>query len=140
MKSAILPAALTMISACAMSETDRENALMNEIENSLIMPHGALKIEKYARYYTKDKDLVYGTFTTHTEVRPPNVSCSELTLDFDMVDTSCPAVADLKPGNRRWVSLSDYPAVGGDDCQGVDIVYNTRSRSVEYAECAVLDR
>lgn len=127
---------LGTLSACAPDQNDRREIMMDEIERALILPPGALNLNDYARYYTEDRGLIHGAFTTEIETRSPDVGCSELSNDSKMVDVSCSAVADLTPGSRRWVPYNDYPAVADKNCRAVQIAYNPRSKVFEYNECA----
>lgn len=136
MRTAELLAILVTLSTCAPAQNERHEILMEEIERTLILPPGALKLNDYARYYTEDGGLIHGAFTTEVETRSPDVGCSELGNGSELVDVSCPAVADLTPGLRRWVPYRDYPAVADENCRAIQIAYNPRSKVFEYNECA----
>lgn len=136
MKPARFLGILVALSACTPDQNDRHEILMEEIERTLVLPPGALKLNNYARYYTEDGGLVHGAFTTEIETRPPDYGCSDLRNGSQLVEVSCPAIADLTPGLRRWVPYHDYPAVADDNCRAVQIAYNSRSKVFEYNECA----
>lgn len=136
MKWAGLLVALLIIPSCDEGEEPRHHRLMNEIEAQLILPKGALPMAQYARYYAEQGGKVHGAYTTEIEKRPADFGCEEFQADDSTRAMECPARADLKPGRRRWVKFGDYPAVSAEGCRAVQIMYNPKTRSIEYAECA----
>jgi hypothetical protein len=139
MKFASSIIAILFLAGSVETNEARRNRLMDEVEIKLTLPEGALPLTAYARYYTEEGGRIHGAFTTTIEKHTPGVGCAEMQLNFKVKDVPCPAVADLEPGHRRWVPLSDYPSVGDENCHGVQIMYNPANHSIEYAECAIPD-
>jgi hypothetical protein len=125
-----------LLSASAAAGEGRPEKLMSEIEANLTLPEGALPLVKYARYYTEYRGRIHGAYTTEVEVRPKDYSCSEMQAGFSLKEVRCAAIANLQPGQRRWVPFRDYPAVAAKECHAVQIMYNPADRSFEYVECA----
>ena len=127
---------LWLLSSCAPSPHSRQDALMNEVEASVKMPRGAGPLSSYARYYAFAPDgLLVAAYTREVEKQEPGVSCSEMTLDGDLKDVACPALANAKLGERRWVSFEDFPAVADEACGAVQVVYDPKARRILYTEC-----
>jgi hypothetical protein len=134
MKFAVL--LLVLLSVSLTADEVRHERLMNEIEANLTLPKGALSLAQYARYYTEYHGQIHGAYTTKVEVRSKDYTCSEMQVDFSLKKVPCAAIANLKPGQRRWVPFRDYPAVAAEECGAVQIMYNPANRSFEYVECA----
>ncbi|HEX8382389.1 MAG TPA: hypothetical protein VF592_03340 [Sphingomonas sp.] len=130
---------LLTISACGSSEKTRQQRLMNEIEAKLKLPKGSLPLAQHARYYTEYRGRVLAAYTTEIETRAADYGCSDMQANMSLKEVSGPAAADLRPGRRRWVQFSDYPAVASEGCRAVQIQYDASTKSVEYAECAMPD-
>lgn len=110
---------------------------MDEIESSIILPVGALPMQRYARYYTEYSGSIHGAYTTKIEEqRPVDYGCEEAKLDGNSKPVACPSVADLQPGNRRWVKFEDYPAVAGRDCTAVQIEFDPKTKTFVYLQCS----
>ncbi|MBB5709614.1 hypothetical protein [Sphingomonas xinjiangensis] len=110
---------------------------MDEIEANLTLPKGALRLERYARYYTEESGRVHGAYTIEVETeRGADFGCDTIQVDDTLKAVPCPAIADLRPGHRRWVQFRDYPAVAAEECLAVQIMYNPLARSFEHVECA----
>ena len=136
MRLATYLALLGSLASCAVSEEQKHDDVMDQIERSIKLPEGSLPLERYARYYTEYKGKIHGAFTTEIEVRSPGVRCDELPADGgEIKDTQCPKIADLRPGKRRWVDFDDYPAVAGENCRAVQLMYDPETKKMEYLEC-----
>ncbi len=127
---------LTLSSASSGSgENNRHEKLMDEIELAIVLPAGALPLNSYARYYTEYEGAIHGAYTIEIEERPTGYGCSKVTEDFQLKDVACPAIANLRPGNRRWVNSADFPAVGGHNCDSIQIEFNPKTKSFDYLAC-----
>ena len=136
MRLVIHLALLGCLPSCAAIEDRKHNQVMDQIEGSIRLPKGALPINSYARYYTEYKGKIHGAFTTEIEVRSPGVGCAELPADGGEIKSiECPKIADLAPGKRRWVDFDDYPAVAGENCQAVQLMYDPGTKKIESLEC-----
>jgi hypothetical protein len=131
--------ALTLLIAsasCAPGEFGREALLMDEIESSIRLPANGRSLGSYARYYTEDGGLVHGAYTTEVEKpRPPDFGCSKVQSDDSLKEVACPALADVPVGQRRWVKSDDYPAVAGENCSAIQVVFNPRSKKLIDVAC-----
>jgi hypothetical protein len=137
MKSVTIIVALIALTGCASSPKDSQAALMDDIESSIRLPSGAGPLESYARYYTLHEGSVHGAYTTEVEApRPPDYGCEELGSNGSSKMVACPAPADARPGERRWVKFEDYPAVAGEDCTAIQLEFDPRTRKFTYLECA----
>lgn len=131
---------VTLPGASSGSEVNnRHEKLMGEIELTIVLLAGALPLNSYARYYTEYEGAIHGAYTTEIEERPTGYGCSEVTEDFQLKDVTCPAIADLRPGSRRWVNSTDFPAVGGRNCDGIQIEFNPKTKSFDYLACTDSD-
>jgi hypothetical protein len=137
MKLICLIAALLPITACSARDESQHNKIMDEIEANLKLPNGSLPLKKYARYYAEDKGRIFGAYTTAIESRPAGFGCDEVKPDGTSKPASCRAIADLPPGQRKWVSFSDWPFVAAENCLAIQVVYNLKARTIEYLECGV---
>ena len=94
-------------------------------------------MDRYARYYTEYDGAVHGAFTTMIEPpRPADYGCEEMELNGGAKSVPCPAIADTRPGERRWVQFEDYPAVSGEDCTAIQLEFDLRTRKLTYLQCA----
>ena len=136
MRLATYLALLGSLASCAVSEERKHDVAMDQIERSIRLPEGALPLDSYARYYTEYKGKIHGAFTTEFEVRSPDTRCAEMPADGgEIKDIKCPKVADLRLGKRRWVDFADYPAVAGENCRAVQLVYDPEAKKIEHLEC-----
>jgi hypothetical protein len=137
MRFVLVIASLITLASCEPSEDSRQAALMDEIESSIRLPSGARPLDSYARYYTEYEGAVRGAFTTRVEPpRPADYGCEEMELDGGAKAVPCPAIADARPGERRWVQLDDYPAVSGENCTAIQLEFDPRTRKITYLQCA----
>jgi len=129
-------ASLIILAGCEPAEDNTHSALMDEIEGSIRLPSGARPLDGYARYYTEYEGAVHGAFTTEVEApRPSDYSCEELLSNGRSKAVPCPAIADARLGERRWVTFEDYPAVAGEDCSAIQLAFDLRKRKITYIEC-----
>lgn len=136
MRLAIYPLILLALTSCVSAAADGHEALMDEIEASVVLPTGALPLKGYARYYTEYRGAIHGAYTTHIEKRSADYGCSEMTEDLKLKEVTCPAIADLEPGNRRWVKFRDYPAVSGQHCSAIQIMFNPKTKAFDWVACS----
>ena len=137
MRSVLIIASLIAAAGCASYQRNSHAALMDEIESSILLPPGAGPLESYARYYTEYDGSVHGAYTTEIEApRPADYGCEELLLNGSSKTVACPAPADARPGERRWVKFEDYPAVAGENCTAIQLEFDPRTRKIIYLECA----
>lgn len=137
MRSVFVIASLITLAGCEPSADSRQTALMDEIENSIRLPPGARPLDGYARYYTEYEGSVHGAFTTNIEApRPSDYGCEELLANGRAKAVPCPAIADARLGERRWVKFDDYPAVAGEDCSAIQLAFDLRTRKITYLQCA----
>jgi hypothetical protein len=137
MKLICLIVALLLTTACDAREESKRNKIMDEIEANLKLPNDSLPLEKYARYYAEDKGRIFGAYTAAIDTRPSDFGCDEVKPDGTSKPVNCRAISDLTPGQRRWVSFSDWPFVSAEHCRAIQVVYNLKARAIEYLECAV---
>lgn len=117
-------------------ERGEHDDLMDYIEKSIVLPNGALPLDKYARYYTEYRDsVIVGAYTTDIETREADFGCSEMLENFETKDVKCPALADAKLGERRWVAMVDYPAVAANDCHAIQLIFNKVTRKFVDVAC-----
>ena len=110
---------------------------MDEIESSIRLPPGAGPLDSYARYYTAHEGSVHGAYTTEVEApRPTDYGCEELASNASSKMVDCPAPADARPGERRWVKFEDYPAISGKDFTAIQLEFDPRTKKFTYLECA----
>lgn len=137
MRAAFVIVSLIASASCDSNQTNSQAALMDEIESSIRLPPEAGPLESYARYYTEHEGSVHGAYTTGIEApRPSDYGCEEIQLDGSSKTVACPAPADARPGERRWVKFDDYPAVAGEDCTAIQLEFDPRTRKITYLECA----
>jgi len=113
------------------SAPNQHEMLMDYIERHVTLPEGALPLHKYARYYSDYEGRVVGVYTTDIEYRPADYGCSEMVDDFQSKDIECPAIADAKPGERRWVTFADYPGGLAHDRLSVHLIFNKEGKTFE---------
>lgn len=136
MRPVFVSVALMVLASCASNQKNKQAASMDEIESSIRLPQGAGPLESYARYYTEHEGSVLGAYTTEIEApRPSDYGCEELQLNGSSKTVACPAPADARPGERRWVKFDDYPAVAGEDCTAIQLRSDPRTRKITYLEC-----
>lgn len=123
--------ALVLLASRSDPAPDQREILMNYIERHVVLPKGALPLSKYARYYSDYEGRVVAVYTTETEYRPADYGCSEMVEDFQSRDIECPAIADAKPGERRWVAFADYPGAVARDSHAVHLLFNKERNSFE---------
>ena len=134
-RSAVAVVALLMVS-CSTPEKRKQDETMNEIESSIRLPPGARPLDGYARYYTEHEGKVHGAYTTHIEAaRPSDFRCEDLQSNGSSKLVACPALADVSLGQRRWVKYADYPAVAGEDCTAIQLMFDPRTREIVYLKC-----
>jgi hypothetical protein len=134
-RSALAAFAFLLLS-CSTSQERKHEALMNEIEASIRLPSGAGPLESYARYYTEYRGEVIGAYTTEVEApRSADYGCEELLANDKSKPVGCPAPADVRPGQRRWVKFEDYPAVAGEKCTAIQLVFDPRARKIKDVRC-----
>lgn len=139
MKYALVSISLVATAGCASSQVASQDALMDEIERSVILPAGALPLQSYARYYTEDRDLILGAYTTQVEEpRPADYGCEEAQIDGSSKPVECSAIADVPRGQRRWVKFRDFPYVGVEDCGAIQLAFDPRTRKIIHLECVQL--
>ena len=137
MKSVTIVFSLIGLTGCALSPKDSQAALMDEIESAVRLPPEAGPLESYARYYTVHEGSVHGAYTTEVKVsRPQDYGCEELGSNGKSKMVACTALADARPGERRWVKFEDYPAVAGEDCTAIQLEFDPQTRKITYLECA----
>ena len=136
MRIVFVIASLITLAGCEPSEDNTQAALMDEIESSIRLPPGARPLDGYARYYTEYEGSVHGAFTTKIEApRPADYGCEELLSNGRSKAVPCPAIADARLGERRWVKFDDYPAVAGENCSAIQLAFDLRTRKISYLEC-----
>lgn len=136
MNQSALVAFTFLLGSCSTSQERKHEALMNEIEASIRLPSGARPLEGYARYYTEHRGEVIGAYTTEVEVpRSADYGCEKLTADGKSKAVGCPAPADVRPGQRRWVKFEDYPTVAGEKCTAIQLIFDPRVRKIKNVEC-----
>ena len=137
MRTVFIIISLLAVAGCASTQKNSRAALMDEIESSIRLPSGAEPLESYARYYTEHNGSVLGAYTTEIEApRPSNYGCEELGLKGGSTKVACPALADARPGERRWVKFEDYPAVAGKNCTAIQLEFDPRAKIITYLACA----
>ena len=137
MRSVFVIASLITLAGSAPSEKSGQEALMDEIESSIRLPPEARPLESYARYYTEYEGSVHGAYTTKIEApRPADYGCEEFQLNGRSKAVPCPALADARHGERRWVKFDDYPAVAGENCSAIQLAFDLRTRKITYLQCA----
>lgn len=134
-RSAVAVFAFSLVS-CSTSQERKHEALMNEIEGSIRLPRGAGPLNSYARYYTDYRGAVIGAYTPKVEApRAADYGCEDLLADGKSKPVACPAPANARPGERRWVKFDDYPAVAGENCTAIQLIFDPRARKTTYVEC-----
>ncbi|MDT8757495.1 hypothetical protein MZO42_02185 [Sphingomonas psychrotolerans] len=132
---------LFSLAACAMQEGDtRHEALMDSIEQKVVLPKGAEPLNAYGRSYAfEGKDRVLGSYSIPvvsksgpcTVVMPGNTSrpCSAEEIAAD-------EGAQLHAGARRWYdSAGDMPRRLWAGCEQVNVVYEIATRRMLEALC-----
>lgn len=136
MRPVFVIVSLITLASCASYHKNSQAALMDEIESSIRLPPGARPLESYARYYTEHEGSVHGAYTIEIEApRPSDYGCEELQLNGSSKTVACPALADARLGERRWVKFEDFPAVAGEDCTAIQLEFDLRTRKITYLEC-----
>lgn len=137
MRFVVVIAFFAICAGCASKETTRQAAIMDEIEGSIRLPPGARSLTDYARYYTEEDGSVHGAYTTQIESpRPADYGCEEVHLNGGTTTIACPALADARRGERRWVKVKDYPVVAGANCNALHLAYDPRAKIFTYLKCA----
>ena len=102
--------ALIMLGPLLLGASDREDALMNEIEQNVKLPPGASTLWVYVRKYTYMGDkTVIGIYVRQT-----------------MIDDA--------PG-RAWVDQSHMPQISGGGCGVVTVFYDPAKKASPEAMC-----
>jgi hypothetical protein len=136
--------------ACA-ERSSEQDALMNAIERSVVMPTGAGKLDEYSRNYATGPDgKVIGIYVTPHDSGPADedVGCEVMLEDLEsrpcteaeeaeQADHHEALAATLgEAGQSRW--FDDYlelPTILDGGCNAVTIIYDPRAKQVESAEC-----
>lgn len=98
------------ISLVACSDVaERENVkMMQQVEKNLQLPRGVENLKYYARYYSKDKNLIVAIYIKWAEPGNPYY--------------------DLPIGHRRWLnSHRDLPSISDGGCSIVNVVYDPKA-------------
>lgn len=136
MRPVFVIVSLITLASCTSNQKSSQEALMDEIESSIRLPPGAGPLESYARYYTEHEGSVHGAYTTEIEApRPSDYGCEELQSNGSSKTVACPAPADARLGERRWVKFEDYPAVAGENCTAIQLGFDPRTRKITHLEC-----
>jgi hypothetical protein len=102
--------ALIMLGPLLLGASDRQEALMNEIEQNVKLPPGASTLWVYVRKYTYMKDkTVIGIYVRQT-----------------MTD---------EPPRRTWVDQSQMPQISGGGCGVVTVFYDPAKKASPDAMC-----
>jgi hypothetical protein len=101
---------------CSDTLSTQNEAVIEQIEQSVKLPEGAGKLEDYARYYAAQGDNIVGVYTDLVDHR-----------DGDH---------DLPTGKRRWLTDSrDLPVIMDGGCSVVEVTYNSATKKVEEIFC-----
>ena len=138
---AILVAAL--LAGCTSREAAREDAVMDRIEQNIVMPRGARSLGSYARYYAPDSDgLINGIYIApELEKTEPGAGCADVTVNFTLQAVPCdihPTPTDeIRAGQRQWRSNPrKLPLITDGGCDIILSLYSQRQRAFTLVRCA----
>ncbi|WP_426259814.1 hypothetical protein [Sphingomonas sp. DC1100-1] len=141
--------ALLATSASAILPPSREQAVMDAIERSIVLPQKAWPFAAYGRNYAwSDTTHVVATYILPSLPSDPREGCDLLTDDFktrpctpeknaemDRQETQF-LTAETPAGNRRWFAQPiDLPSIDDGGCIQVTVQYDVVSRSITRAQC-----
>lgn len=113
----LLAAATPFLLASCNGGADRSHdETIEQIEKQVRLPDDAGPLASYARYYTRDADLVVGIYITFVDPRYRKY--------------------DLARGLSRWVDdPRDLPSLPDSGCSAVNVIYDPVARKIEHVAC-----
>lgn len=138
MKVAISSIFILLTAACTSDRADNEK-LVEQIEQSIKLPEGALEIQSYARYYARKGDTVYAAYVVHEDGRREREAVKEACARFGIKSYPCNDhnYGVIEAGKYTWVGKrEDFPISTDAGCNEVDFEYDVRRKSFASIGCS----
>jgi hypothetical protein len=132
-------AAAFLMAACSSPEKRQQAELMDQIEQKVLLPREAGKIERFARAYKfGSADRVEAFYFVPDGQHDPWFceGAKKGGRTNGQVALACPSPDGLEAGERRWFGNDVHlPAANDGGCDFIEVVYDIRSRTVASAKC-----
>lgn len=129
---------ILLTAACASYSADNEK-LVEQIEQSIKLPEGALEIQFYARYYARKGDIVYAAYIIHADSTRAREAVKDECERFGIKSYPCNDrnYGVIEAGKYAWVGKrEDFPISTDAGCDEVDIEYDVGRKSFSRIECS----
>jgi hypothetical protein len=138
MKRFVLLGLALINTSCSSEKIEPHRKLMDEIDATVVLPKGAVSLEKYARDYALRPDgkvaIFYSAYVTEGP-DPPGTGCSEISNDLTAKVVPCPPDDRPKAGARRWVKFDEIGGVADGGCYILNAVYDPVRKRVDKVAC-----
>ena len=111
--------------------------LTQEIEQKVVLPEHSEKIEKYARYYFRDKNqIIRASYTIFSKGFKEFVREECLRLNKSEYPCNDPDYGVIDSGGYIWVdNIRMLPFASGGGCDQIEIIYNAATEKFDFVEC-----
>lgn len=142
MKKLRLAVAASWLASCSSPEYRAQQALMENIEQSIRMPTGAKPLASYVRYYAPSRpgEIVGIFILPGLDELPPGEGCEQLRENGSSTQCSFswPKSSAVGAGKRVWLSDDGklpMPMRDARNCGLISIVYQTSQRRFLEVAC-----
>lgn len=138
MKVAVSSVLILLTVACT-SDDASNRELVEQIEESIKLPKGALELQSYARYYARKGDTIYASYTVHEDGRREREWVKEECARFGIKSYPCNDAnyGIIETGQYTWVGKrDDLPITLDGGCDQVDFEYDVRRKSFAKISCS----
>lgn len=118
---------------------DSHKQVLDEIERQATLPHKALPISKYSRYYTEEPNgTISAVYVVHdaNAVRDTQIYCANTRSTEFPCGPKPGHLGLVDAGSRKWVSrVSELPMVHGGGCGVIRFEYDVGRRVFSNMRC-----
>lgn len=129
--------AVACVGGCLGSPSD-DQGVLDAIEESVVLPSGARKLNEYARYYSKGPDdSIVAVFILPALIKPEE--CELFNEDptlTSVVPCGSGMVKPIQAGQRQWLEdWRNLPWVHDRNCGDITVLYDRRKRLFTEVRC-----
>jgi hypothetical protein len=138
---------LVALAACQHPASPQE-ALMGKIESEIVLPIKSFPLEKYARYYARDRrGQIWGSYTPEADesyLKEVSQECRRIKKPGPNAREAppfpCPLnvgpVRLVKAGQRLWMTdPREIPGASGGGCSFVTFIYDPKTSRFKNLQC-----
>ena len=133
-----LAAVVLALAGCSIPEERQQIRIMDDVERTIRLPPGSLRLNDYSRYYAEQssgKVAVLYVVHSASHIKYMQDLCSrEPTNTFPCSENG--RLRLVPPGGRLWLADSrDLPSMDGGGCGNLQFTYDPASKALPTPRC-----